>query len=67
MQGVARLQAKRKLGVMPHASGSARKCEGMDPHIPKATPTWGVRVLVDSQNFKKRLKRSKFLALRNSL
>jgi hypothetical protein len=32
-QGVARLQAKRK-------PGSARKCEGIDPHTPKGTPLW---------------------------
>jgi len=30
--------------VMPHALGSARECEGMDPHTPKGTPTLGVRV-----------------------
>jgi len=27
-------------GVMPHALGSARKCEGIDPHTPKGTPLW---------------------------
>jgi hypothetical protein len=26
---------------MPHAPRSARKCEGIDPHIPKGTPTSG--------------------------
>ncbi len=52
---------------MPHALGSARECEGMDPHTPKATPTWGVGVSVDSQIFKKRLQGSKPIALRSSL
>jgi hypothetical protein len=47
-QRVGRLHAKRKPGVMPHASGSARECEGIDPHTPKGTPTLGVGVLVDS-------------------
>jgi len=32
--------------------GSERKCEGMNPHIPKGAPTLGVRVLVDSQMFR---------------
>ncbi len=29
-------------GVMPHALGSARKCEGIDPHTLKGIPTLGV-------------------------
>jgi len=36
------------LGVRLHALGSARKCEGIDPHTPKGTPTLGVGVPVDS-------------------
>jgi len=27
-------------GVMPHAPKSARECEGIDLHTPKATPHW---------------------------
>jgi len=42
-------------GVMPHAPGSARECEGIDPHTPKATPTLGVGILVDSRMFKEQL------------
>jgi hypothetical protein len=38
---------KGSLGVMPHAPGSARECEGIDLHTPKGTPTLGVRVPVD--------------------
>jgi hypothetical protein len=34
---------------MPHAPGSARKCEGIDPHTPKGTPILAVGVLVDFQ------------------
>ncbi len=38
--------------VTPHASGNVGKCEGMNPHTPKATPTLGDGVSVDSQIFK---------------
>jgi len=37
---------------MPHALESARKCEGIDPHTPKGTPTLGIRVPVDFQMFR---------------
>jgi len=40
---------------MPHAFGSARECEGIDPHTPKGTPTLGVGVPVDSRIFKGQL------------
>jgi hypothetical protein len=66
-QGVTRLRAKRKLGVMSHTPGSARKCEGLHPHTPKATPTWGVGVPVDSRNFRKWLQGLKLLALKSFL
>jgi hypothetical protein len=39
-------------GVRSHAPGSARKCEGIDPHTPKGTSTLGVGVLVDSRMFR---------------
>jgi hypothetical protein len=32
---------KGKLGVMQHVPGSAREFEGIDPHTPKGTPTFG--------------------------
>jgi len=41
--------------VMPHAPGSARECEGIDPHTPKGTLILGVRVPVDSQMFREQL------------
>ncbi len=47
------------LRVMPHAPGSARECEGIDPHIPKGTRTLGIGVLVDSRMFRERLQGSK--------
>jgi len=40
---------------MAHAPGSARKCEGIDPHTPKATPTLRIGVPMDSQMFRNRL------------
>jgi hypothetical protein len=42
-------------GVMPHAPNCVRECEGIDPHIPKGTPTLGVGVPMDSQMFRERL------------
>ncbi len=27
-------------GIMPHAPGSARECEGINPHTPKGIPLW---------------------------
>jgi hypothetical protein len=52
--------------------GSARQCEGIDPHLPKGTPTLGVGVLgvgvlVDSRMFRGRMQRSKPNGLRSSL
>jgi hypothetical protein len=41
------------LGVTFHAPGSARKCEGIDPHIPKGPPTLRVEVPVDFRIFRK--------------
>ncbi len=38
--------------------GSARECEGIDPHTPKGTPTLGVGIPLDSQIFKVRLQGS---------
>jgi hypothetical protein len=39
-------------GVTSHTPGSVRKCEGVNPHTPKVTPTLGDGVSVDSQNFR---------------
>ncbi len=54
-------------GVMSHAPGSARKCEGIDPHTLKGTPTLGVGVPVDSRMFREQLKGSKPNGLTSSL
>jgi hypothetical protein len=49
--------------VTSHTPGSVRKCEGVNPHIPKATPTLGDGVPVDSQNFRERFQGSKLNGL----
>jgi hypothetical protein len=50
-------------GVTSHTPGSVRKCEGVNPHTPKATPTLGDGVPVDFRNFKERFQGSKLNVL----
>ncbi len=38
---------KRSMGITSHTPGSVRKCEGVNPHTPKATPTLGGGVFED--------------------
>ncbi len=47
-------------GVTSHTPGSVRKCEGVNIHTPKTTPTLGDGVPVDSQNFREQFEGSKF-------
>jgi hypothetical protein len=54
-------------GVTPHAPGSVRECEGMNPHTPKGVSTLGVGVPVDSRIFKGQLQGSRLNGLRSSL
>ncbi len=44
---------ERNLGITFHAPGNVGKCEGINPHIPKWAPILGIRVLMDSQIFRK--------------
>jgi hypothetical protein len=53
-KGVTRVWAKRSPGVTSHTPGNVGKCEGVNPHTPKATPTLGDGVSVDFQNFRER-------------
>jgi hypothetical protein len=39
-RGSPRVKARGSPGVTSHIPGSVRKCEGMNPHTPKATLTW---------------------------
>jgi len=58
---------RESLGVTSHTPGSVGKCEGVNPHTPKATPTLGDGLPVDSQNFKELFQRSKLNGLWRSL
>jgi hypothetical protein len=40
------------MGITSHAHGSAKECEGMNPHTPKWIIILGVGVLMDSQIFR---------------
>ncbi len=66
-KGLARFQAKRKLECHTTCSLECGKCEGKNPHIPKATLTLGDVVPMDSQIFKRRLQGSKLNDLRSSI
>jgi hypothetical protein len=54
-------------GVTPHVFENARECEGMNLHTPKATPTLGIEVPMNSRIFKGRLQGPKLNGLRSSL
>jgi hypothetical protein len=58
---------KGSLRVTSETPESARECEGVSLHTPKATPTLGERVQVDSQNFKEPFEGSKLNGLWRSL
>jgi len=42
------IKARGSPGVTSHTPGSVRKCEGVNPHTPKATPILGDGVPVNS-------------------
>jgi hypothetical protein len=54
---------RRSLEVTSHTPRNVRKCEGVNPHTPKATPTLGDGVPMDSRNFKERFQGSKLNGL----
>ncbi len=54
-------------GVTSHTPGNVRKCEGVNSHTPKATPTLGDGVTVDSRNFIEQFWGSKLNGLWRSL
>jgi hypothetical protein len=60
-KGIGRVQAKRKPEsdhILPGVQGSARECEGVSTHTPKATPILGEVVPVDSRNFRGQVEKS---------
>jgi len=66
-QRLARVHDKREVRETHLTPGSAGKCERMNPHTPKATPTWGVGVPMDSRILKKQLQGSKLITLKSFL
>jgi len=66
-KGSPGVKARRSPRVTSHTPRSVRKCEGVSPHTPKATPTLGDGVSVDSRNFRERLQGSNLNVLWRSL
>jgi hypothetical protein len=66
-RGSLGIKAKGSPGVTSHTPRSVRKCEGMNPHTPKATPILGDGVPVDSRNFRERFEGPNLNVLRRSL
>jgi hypothetical protein len=62
-KGLQGCRARGSLGVTSHTPGSVGKCEGVNPHTPKATPTLGDGVPVDSPNFNEQFQGSKLNGL----
>jgi hypothetical protein len=60
-------EARESHHILPGVQESARECEGMNTHTPKATPTLGDGVQVDSRNFRERLQGSNLKGLWRSL
>jgi hypothetical protein len=54
-------------GVTSRTPRSVRKCEGVNPHTPKATLALGDGIPVDSQNFKDQFEGSNLNGLWRSL
>jgi hypothetical protein len=48
-------EARESHHILPGVQESARECEGVNTHTPKATPTLGSGVQVDCRNFRERL------------
>jgi len=66
-KGLQECGPRGSLRITSHTLGSVRKCEGVNPHTPKATPTLGDGVPVDSKNFGERFEGSKLNGLWRSL
>jgi len=60
-------EARESHHILPGMLESVRECEGVNTHTPKATPTLGDGVPVDSRNFRKRLQGSNLNGLWRSL
>jgi hypothetical protein len=60
-QGHGKVRTKSVTWESHSHSQSVRKCEGMNTHIFKWTPTLGIRILMKSRIFKERFERSKLI------
>jgi len=54
-KGLQGCEPRESSGVTSHTPESVGKCEGVNPHIPKATSTLGNGLPVDFQNFKEQI------------
>jgi len=63
VQELRQEEARESHHILPGVLESVREYEGVNPHTPKATPTLGDGVLVDSQNFREQLQGSKLNGL----
>jgi hypothetical protein len=66
-KGLQGCGTKGSPGITSGTPGSVGKCEGVNPHTPKATPTLGDGVPVDSQNFRDQFEGSNLNGLWRSL
>jgi len=66
-EGTLGVKARGSPGVTSHTPGSVRKCARMNLHTPKATPTLGDGLPVDSRNFREQLRGSNLNVLWRSL
>jgi len=66
-KGLQRCEPRESLRVTSHIFGSVEKCEGVNPHTSKATPTLGDGVPVDFRNFREWFQGSKLNGLWRSL
>ncbi len=66
-KGLQGCEPRESTGVTSHIPRTVEKCEGVDPHTPKATLTLGDGILVDSRNFREKFQGSKLNGLWNSL
>jgi hypothetical protein len=62
-KALQRCRPRGSWGVTSHTPRNVRKCEGVNTHTPKATPTLGDGVPVDSRNVREQFEGSKLNGL----
>jgi hypothetical protein len=66
-KGLQECEPRESSGVTSHTPENVGKCEGVNPHTPKATPTLRDVVSMDFRNFRERFQGSKLNGLWRSL